>query len=72
MIPAFRQAATRAIFVSLIVRGEVTRQCPQTTTFEEGARQPKSGIEPASSAYQFNALHTPLGQIGLKKDWLVG
>ena len=30
MTPAFRWAA-----VSLIVRDKVTRQCPQTTTFEE-------------------------------------
>ena len=37
MTPALRWAATRAFFYySLIVRdGRVTRQCPQTTTFEE-------------------------------------
>ena len=39
--------------VSLIVRDKVTRQCPQTTTFEENG-------EP--SADQPNAL--PLGQTG--------
>ena len=39
--------------VSLIVRNKVTKQCPQTTTFEE-----KGG----PSAYQPNAL--PLGQTG--------
>ena len=34
--PALRWAAMRAFFnVSLIVRAKVTRQCPQTTTFEE-------------------------------------
>ena len=36
MTSALRWAAMRAIFnVSLIVRDKVTRQCPQTTTFEE-------------------------------------
>ena len=36
MTPALRWAAMRAMFnVSLIVRDKVTRQCPQTTTFEE-------------------------------------
>ena len=36
MTSAVRWAAMRAIFnVSLIVRDKVTRQCPQTTTFEE-------------------------------------
>ena len=41
--------------VSFIVRGKVTRQCPQTTTVEEKG-EPKWGIEPMSSAYQPNAL----------------
>ena len=41
MTPALRWAAMRDIFnVSLIVRDKVTRQCPQTTTFEEKG-QPK-------------------------------
>ena len=36
MTPALRWAAMRDIFnVSFIVRDKVTRQCPQTTTFEE-------------------------------------
>ena len=32
--------------VSLIVRDKVTRQCPQTTTFEE--KESRSGFEPRS------------------------
>ena len=47
--------------VSLIARGIVTRQCPQTTTFEEKG-EPNQGIEQMLSAYQPSAL--PLGQIG--------
>ena len=36
MTPALRLAAMRAIFQCfIIVRDIVTRQCPQTTTFEE-------------------------------------
>ena len=37
MTPALRWAAMRDIYfnVLLIVRDKVTRQCPQTTTFEE-------------------------------------
>ena len=36
MTPALRWAAMKAILmVSLTVRDKVTRQCPQTTTFEE-------------------------------------
>ena len=36
MIPALRWAVMRAILMShVIVRDKVTRQCPQTTTFEE-------------------------------------
>ena len=46
---------------SLVAQGEVTRQCPQTTTFDDKG-EPKRGIEPMSSAYQPNAL--PLGQTG--------
>ena len=34
--------------VSFIVRGKVTRQCPQTITDEEKAR-PNRGLEPTSS-----------------------
>ena len=40
--------------VSLIVRGKVARQCPQTTTCEEKGG-PKRGIEPTSSAYKPSA-----------------
>ena len=46
---------------SLVAMGKVTRQCPQTTTFDDKG-EPKRGIEPLSSAYQPNAL--PLGQTG--------
>ena len=42
--------------VSLTVRDKVTRQCPQTTTFEE------KGELKRPSAYQPHAL--PLGQTG--------
>ena len=39
---ALRWAAMRAILnVSLIVRDKVTRQCPQTTTFEAEKGEPK-------------------------------
>ena len=34
--------------VSLIVRDKVTRQCPQTTTFEEKGEPKSSGFEPRS------------------------
>ena len=37
--------------VSLIVRGKVTTQCPQTTTFEE-EEELKQGIEPMMPAYR--------------------
>ena len=46
--------------VSLIVRNKVTRQCPQTTTFERKG-EPKR-IQTEESAYQPNAL--PLGHTG--------
>ena len=49
--------------VSVIVRGRVTRLCPQTTTIEEKG-EPK-WIRTRSSAYQPNAL--PVGQTGLFK-----
>ena len=44
--------------VSLIVRDKVTRQCPETTSFEEKGGDSNRG----SSAYQPNGL--PLGQTG--------
>ena len=47
--------------VSLIVRDKVTRQSPQTTTFEEKGEQ-KQIRNRGPSAYQPNAL--PLGQTG--------
>ena len=47
--------------VSLIVRDKVTRQCPETTTFEEKG-EPKQIRTEVPSAYQPNAL--PLGQTG--------
>ena len=40
--------------VSLIVRGKVTRPCPQTTT--EDKRERKQGVEQMSPAYQPNAF----------------
>ena len=46
--------------ISLIVRDKVTRQCPQTTTFEERRAEAESNRGP--SADQPNAL--PLGQTG--------
>ena len=57
--PALRWAAMGTIL--LIVRDEVTRHCPQTTTFEEKG-EPKRNRAAALSAYQPNAL--PLGQTG--------
>ena len=47
--------------VSLIVRDKVTRQCPQTRTFEEKG-EPKRIRTEVLLAYQPNAL--PLGQTG--------
>ena len=52
--------------VSLIVRDKVTRQCPQTTTFEEKG-EPKRYPNRRPSAYQPNALS--LGQTGLQAHW---
>ena len=40
--------------VPLIVRDKVTRQCPQTTTFEEKGEPKRIGTE-VPSAYQPNA-----------------
>ena len=37
--------------VILIMRGKITRQCLQTTNFEQKG-DPEQGIEPTSSAYQ--------------------
>ena len=48
--------------VSLIVRDKVTRQCPQTTTFEEKGEPKQIQSNRGPSAYQPNAL--PLGQTG--------
>ena len=49
--------------VSSIVRDKVTRQCPQTTTFEKKEeRRAKAVSNRGPSAYQPNAL--PLGQTG--------
>ena len=50
--------------VSLIERDKVTRQCPQTTTFEE-KRRPEAKSNRNPSAYQPNAL--TLGQTGSHK-----
>ena len=51
--------------VSLIVRDKVTRQCPQTTTFE-GKRRAEANSNRGPSAYQPNAL--PLGQTGSQNN----
>ena len=40
MTPALRWAVMRAIYCFIIVRDKVTRQCPQTTIFEENG-EPK-------------------------------
>ena len=48
--------------VSLIVRDKVTRQCPQTTIFEETGEPKRIRIEVLLLQYQPNAL--PLGQTG--------
>ena len=60
MTHALRQAAMTAIHfnVSLIVRDKVTRQCPQTTTFEEKGN--RSGFE--QRPFRLPAL--PLGHTG--------
>ena len=61
MTSALRGAAMRAIlmFHNNIVRDKVTRQCPQTTTFEVKA---EADSNRGPSAYQPTAL--PLGQTG--------
>ena len=48
--------------VSLIVRDKVTRQCPQTTTFEEKGEPKRIRTEDPLLQYQPNTL--PLGQTG--------
>ena len=50
------------INVSLTVRDKVTRQCPQTTIFEENGELKQIRTEVPGSAYQPTAL--PLGQTG--------
>ena len=47
---------------SLILRNKVTRQCPQTTTFEEKGEPKRMDSNRGPSAYQLNAL--PLGHTG--------
>ena len=51
--------------VSLIVKDKVTRQCPQTTAFEEKG-EPKRIQTLGPFAYQPNAL--PLGQTGSQSE----
>ena len=51
--------------VSLTARDKVTRQCPQTTTFEEN-RRAEADSNRSPSAYQPNAL--PLGQTGSQSE----
>ena len=48
--------------VSLIVRDKVTRQCPQTTNFEQKGEPKQTGSNRGPSANQPDAL--PLGQTG--------
>ena len=48
--------------VSLTVRDKVTRQCPQTTTFEEKGEPKRIRTEVLLPQYEPNAL--PLGQTG--------
>ena len=59
--PALRWAAMRAI-LEQEVRDKVTRQCPQTTTFQEKGEPKQIRTDVLLSAYQPNAL--PLGQTG--------
>ena len=49
--------------VSLIVRDKVTRQCPQTTTFEEKA-EPKQYRTEVLAPFTSGLLPYPLGQTG--------
>ena len=48
------------------MRDKVTRQCPQTTTFEE-KRRAEADSNRSPSAYQPNAL--PLGHTGSRVDY---
>ena len=48
--------------VSFIVKDKVTRQCPQTTTFDEKGEPKRIRTEDTLLQYQPNAL--PLGQTG--------
>ena len=57
---------TPDINVSLTVRVKVTRQCPQTTIFEEKGELKQIRTEVPGSAYQPTAL--PLGQTGSHSD----
>ena len=52
----------RHVNVSLMIRGKVTRQCPQTTTFEESARTAEAESNRGPGAYQPNVLS--LGHAG--------
>ena len=63
MIPALRRAAMRAVLMfQWEVMDNVTRQCPQITTFLK-RKESRSGIEPRSFRLPAcNAL--PLGQTG--------
>ena len=59
MTPELKQAANESHFnVLLIARDKVTRQCPQTTTFEEKGEPKRIRTE----VPLLNAL--PLGQTG--------
>ena len=48
------------VFINCV--GKVTRQCPQTTIFEEKRKESRSGSNQGPSAYQPSAL--PLGHTG--------
>ena len=52
--------------VSLTVRGKVTKERPQTTTFEEKGRTAEAESNRGPSAYQPTAL--PLGRTGLTEE----
>ena len=54
---------------SFTVRDKVTKQCPQTSLFEEKGQPKRAGSSRGLSAYQPNAL--PLGQTSslLERKW---
>ena len=52
---------------SLIVRDKVTRQCPQTTTYEEKGEPKRNRTEVPLLTSLSNAL--PLGQTGVLRLW---